>query len=176
MPFISYAQNFEDVMLWRVLKHVEHGFYVDVGAQDPDAGTVTRAFYDKGWSGINVEPVAHYHAQLCRARPRDVNLCVVCGGDDAEREFFEIPDSGLSTLDPAIADRHRAAGWKIVERRVSQRRLADIWTEYAKGDVHFLKIDAEGAEHDVLQGAMLDRHRPWIIVIEAVAPLTQQLM
>ena len=27
--FISYAQNFEDVMLWRALKHVEKGFYID---------------------------------------------------------------------------------------------------------------------------------------------------
>jgi hypothetical protein len=33
--FTSYAQNFEDVMLRRALKNVVHGFYVDVGAQDP---------------------------------------------------------------------------------------------------------------------------------------------
>jgi hypothetical protein len=32
MPFISYAQNYEDVILWRALRHVEKGFYVDVGA------------------------------------------------------------------------------------------------------------------------------------------------
>lgn len=176
MSFISYAQNFEDVMLWRALEDVGRGFYIDVGAQDPDVGSVTRAFYDKGWSGINIEPVARYHDQLGRARPRDVNLSVVCGSDESERRFFEIPDTGLSTLDPAIADRHRGAGWKVVERRVSQRRLADIWAQHVTGDVHFLKIDAEGAEQDVLHGAMLDRHRPWIIVIEAVAPLMQHPM
>ncbi len=33
--FISHAQNFEDVILWRALKHVQNGFYIDVGAQDP---------------------------------------------------------------------------------------------------------------------------------------------
>ena len=104
MSFISYAQNFEDVMLWRVLKGVGRGFYVDVGAQDPDVGSVTRAFYDKGWSGINIEPVAQYHEQLCRARPRDVNLRAVCGSDESERRFFEIPDTGLSTLDASIAE------------------------------------------------------------------------
>lgn len=32
MTFVSYAQNFEDVMLYRALKHVEKGFYIDVGA------------------------------------------------------------------------------------------------------------------------------------------------
>ena len=44
MTFISYAQNFEDVMLRRVLKHVENGFYIDVGAQDPSADSVTKLF------------------------------------------------------------------------------------------------------------------------------------
>ena len=34
-PLTSYAQNFEDVILWRALKQVKEGFYIDVGAQDP---------------------------------------------------------------------------------------------------------------------------------------------
>ena len=43
--FVSYAQNFEDVMLWRALKHVENGYYVDIGAQDPVFDSVSLAFY-----------------------------------------------------------------------------------------------------------------------------------
>ena len=35
VKFVSYAQNFEDVILWRTLKHIYEGFYIDVGAQDP---------------------------------------------------------------------------------------------------------------------------------------------
>lgn len=173
MAFISYAQNCEDVVLWRALKHVSRGFYIDVGAQDPNVDSVTRAFYDRGWSGINIEPVAKYHELLCQARPRDVNLCVAAGAGTAELNFFEIADTGLSTLDPLIAARHRAAGWNVLQRRVSQRRLADICAEHVRGDVHFLKIDVEGAEANVLVGASLDRHQPWIVVVEAVAPMTQ---
>ena len=37
MSFLSYAQNAEDVMLWRALRHVERGFWIDVGAAEPDA-------------------------------------------------------------------------------------------------------------------------------------------
>jgi hypothetical protein len=33
MSFISYAQNHEDVMLYRALREVKEGFYIDVGAQ-----------------------------------------------------------------------------------------------------------------------------------------------
>jgi len=56
MRLISYAQNFEDVMLARVFHGRKNGFYVDVGAADPINLSVTKWFYDLGWSGINVEP------------------------------------------------------------------------------------------------------------------------
>ena len=36
MPFISFAQNLEDVVLHRALSEITHGFYVDVGANSPD--------------------------------------------------------------------------------------------------------------------------------------------
>jgi len=173
MSFISYAQNFEDVMLWRALKDVDAGFYIDVGANDPDRDTVTRAFYERGWSGINLEPVASYHAQLCRARPRDINLRIVAGATESERQFHEIAETGLSTLDPEIAERHRAAGWKVQTVPVQERPLRTVWREHVRGDVHFLKIDVEGAEGAVLSGCDLRAQRPWVIVVEAMAPLTQ---
>ena len=56
--FVSYAQNYEDVILWRALKHIKNGFYVDCGAYDPNRDSVTRAFYERGWRGINIEPIA----------------------------------------------------------------------------------------------------------------------
>lgn len=65
MKLISYAQNHEDIMLWRALKSVQNGFYVDVGANDPVLDSVTKLFYDRGWSGINIEPLScHYDALM----------------------------------------------------------------------------------------------------------------
>lgn len=74
MTFISYAQNFEDVRLWRALKQFEHGFYIDVGANDPSHDSVTKTFYDHGWEGINVEPMQNYYDSLCQQRPRDTTV------------------------------------------------------------------------------------------------------
>lgn len=74
MSFLSYAQNFEDVMLHRAFRNVERGFYVDVGAFDPTHDSVTKAFYDRGWNGINIEPIPEYHARFTAERPRDINL------------------------------------------------------------------------------------------------------
>lgn len=74
MGIISYAQNFEDVILWRVLMDVKDGFYIDVGANDPIEMSVTKWFYDQGWHGINMEPSEEYFRKICKARPRDINL------------------------------------------------------------------------------------------------------
>ena len=52
MPFISYAQNFEDVMLWRTLRLFGPGFYIDIGANHPTRDSVTRSLYERGWRGI----------------------------------------------------------------------------------------------------------------------------
>ena len=74
MSFISYAQNGEDVMLTRALKHIERGFYIDVGANHPSDDSVTKAFYDRGWRGLNIEPLPEHIAQLRAARLRGINL------------------------------------------------------------------------------------------------------
>ena len=63
-------------MLWRALSGVRHGFYIDVGAGDPDRDSVTRAFYERGWHGINVDPDPGCFAALTERRERDVNLPV----------------------------------------------------------------------------------------------------
>jgi hypothetical protein len=42
--FASFAQNFEDVTLWRALRDVGQGSYIDIGAQDPETDSVSLAF------------------------------------------------------------------------------------------------------------------------------------
>jgi Methyltransferase FkbM domain len=53
------------------------------------------------------------------------------------------------------------------------RPLREICAKYVRGDIHFLKIDVEGAEKSVLQGCDFNRFRPWLLAIEATVPTTQ---
>jgi hypothetical protein len=91
--FITYAQNFEDLMLWRALHDVKVGFYIDVGAADPDEDSVTRAFYDRGWRGINIEPTPEYFEALVAARPRDITLRCLAGAALGEAELYHFADT-----------------------------------------------------------------------------------
>lgn len=170
MIFVSYAQNFEDVMLWRALRHIEYGFYIDVGAHDPESGSITKAFYDRQWRGINVEPIAKPFKALELARPRDINLQLCVGARDGEIDLFDVLPSGLATAQPGVAEMHRAAGHEVHKITVPVRRLENICQEYVSGDIHFLKIDVEGLEKDVLLGMDFSAFRPWIVVVEATIP------
>ena len=175
MTFVSFAQNYEDVILWRALGHLKSGFYVDVGAYSADEHSVTRAFYDRGWRGLNLEPNPNRNAQIKAKRDRDVNLGVAASDSNRTVKLHVVADTGLTTAEPDIADRHIASGWDVTIIDVPARTLSSILDEYLPLDqpVHFLKIDVEGHEAAVLRGLDLDRYRPWIIVVEATAPMSQ---
>ncbi len=168
MTFVSYAQNFEDVLLWRALKDVEQGCYVDVGAQHPRIDSVSQAFYDHGWRGVHVEPSPYYVAMLRDARPGDIILEAAVGSERGEVVFHNIPDTGLSTLDAQAMELARARGFAVEDISVDMILLDDV-LDGAGGTVHWLKIDVEGYETHVIRG-WTGAVRPWVLVIESTLP------
>jgi FkbM family methyltransferase len=171
MTFVSYAQNFEDVILWRSLGDIKNGFYIDIGANDPAIDSVTKAFYDKGWSGINIEPVAEYYAELKKERSRDINLQVAVGASPGEIEIWEWDIRGWATASPEVINKLLGEGHKGIPKRVPCKTLSEICEDQrVRGDIHFLKIDVEGFEDQVIQGMDFKRFRPWILIIEATVP------
>lgn len=172
MTFVSHARNFEDVLLWRALHHVEEGFYVDVGAGWPTGQSVTRAFYDRGWRGINVEPDPSLHALLLRDRPRDRNVLLAVDERPGRRPMVFFGDTGQSTLHGDVAARHVKDGRPHEVRDVEVTTLAALWAQYVPvgRSVHFLKVDVEDLDGPVLRGQDWSRNRPWIVVTEATIP------
>lgn len=175
MSFLSYAQNFEDVMLWRALGHVDGGLYVDVGAQHPRIDSVSRAFYERGWRGVHIEPVPAF-ADLLRAdRPDETVLQVALAEREGTLALNVFADTGLSTAVASYARRHEAergyAGQRI---EVPVLTMASALQPLAGKDIHWLKIDVEGFELQVLQGWDSEVLRPWVMVVEATVPNSPQ--
>ena len=175
MAIVSYSQNFEDVMLWRALKVVENGFYVDVGANEPEHFSVTKLFYDNNWNGINIEPVPKVFKMLEEERKNDINLNIAISAQTKEINLFisNIYDKGLSTTNVNVVEESKykdSFNEKIV---IEAKTLDEVFEENNVSEVHFLKVDVEGAEKDVLESFSFEEIRPWIIVIEATKPTTQ---
>ncbi|MEF3074304.1 FkbM family methyltransferase [Methylobacter sp. Wu1] len=171
MSFVSYAQNFEDVMLWRALKHVQNGVYVDVGAQHPVVDSVSKAFYEHGWHGIHIEPVPAYAELLRKDRPDETVLQVALADVEGMLELNVIPDTGLSTAVDEYAQLHRIERGYVPQRIQVPVLTLKTATESLMGkDVHWLKIDVEGLEEQVLKGWDSQVLRPWVMVVEATIP------
>jgi len=170
VPLISYAQNFEDVLLWRALDGIPQGLYIDVGAQDPTIDSVSRAFYEHGWRGIHVDANASYCDLLRRDRPDEQVIQAAMGAEPGLLTFYEFPGTGLSTALESIADQHREAGWPVTITQVPCLTLDALFDSIGPKEVHWLKIDVEGYERFVIEGWRNSPTRPWIILVEAVAP------
>lgn len=170
--FISYAQNFEDVLLWRALKHVEQGFYIDIGAHDPDVHSVSRAFFERGWKGLHVEPVARHADALRAARPGDEVVQAAIAPTEGSIPFYDIPDTGLSTGKEDIARLHERSGFDARRIDVPSIRLSTLLDRCAAQEVHWLKIDVEDMERDVIESWSPSPVRPWIVVVESTVPLS----
>jgi FkbM family methyltransferase len=167
MGFISYAQNNEDAMLNRIFGRQQVGFYVDVGASHPVEGSVTKLFYDRGWSGINVEPSSIFD-KLAAERPRDVNLRMAVLDWQGVVPFREnTTDLGMSHV---VDDGDFGC-------TVPCDTLPAIIAKHAVGrPIDFIKIDVEGVESAIVRSTDWRRVRPRVLVIEATKPWSSVLV
>jgi len=170
---VSYAQNAEDVRVWRAFASRGEGLtYVDVGANEPRHLSITASLSDLGWRGLLIEADPELAAELRIHRPGDTVVECAAAAGAGELTFFRVPGTGLGTLDAEEAQAARARGFAVDEVVVPTAELDTILDAHHLGDVHFMSIDVEGAESIVLQGLSLERHRPWVLCVEAVLPGT----
>ena len=164
---MTYAQDNEDVILASILKGVKEGFYVDVGANSPDFYSVTKLFYEQGWSGINIEPLPDEFNELCAKRERDINLNIGIGNTPGTMTLYL--DNMCSTLsDKVVEDNHLEDKPTL---QIEVRTLTDVLNEVKPKEIHFMKIDVEGFEKQVLEG-MDWNYRPWVFCMESTKPNT----
>jgi FkbM family methyltransferase len=140
------------------------GFFVDVGANQPQTGSQTWALEQRGWSGVLVEPQPDL-ADALRLERRAKVYAVACSSPANAGKTLQLHLAGVhSSLSPHFY----AAG---MERKgsidVPVMTLDQILNDaQAPAPIDFLSIDVEGHEMDVLSGFDLARWRPRLILVE----------
>lgn len=167
--FLSFAQELEDLIIYNALRNVKDGFYIDVGANDPWWISVTKALYEKGWHGINIEPQLDSYQNLCQDRPRDINLQIGCADRDGE---LTLHGSGAmaSFVTNDSENGNEAQSNSFFVPVLTLKSVCDTYCHAQT--IHVLKIDVEGFEKEVLEGMDFVNYRPWLIVVEATEPGT----
>jgi FkbM family methyltransferase len=140
------------------------GFFVEVGANEPQNGSQTWQFEQAGWNGILVEPQPDLAEGLRQTRRARVFAAACSGPDNAGRTMpFHVsgPHSSLNSMLAVTG----VVAHTIID--VPVRTLDDILHEAgAPAPIDFVSIDVEGHEVEVLRGFDLNRWRPRLILIE----------
>lgn len=165
---VTYAQYNEDIILGAILHNIDKGYYVDVGANHEEYHSVTKYFYNKGWNGINIEPIPRLIKEFNKKRPRDINLAVAVSNKKGSLELREYPEyDGFSTLSAESKNDPDKKELPYIDYIVPVDTLESIFAEHKVKKIDFLKIDVEGYESEVLQSNNWTKYRPTVICIEA---------
>jgi FkbM family methyltransferase len=169
----AYTQNGEDLLPIRVHRDVTNDLHVDIGAYEPETGSVAKAFYERGWPGINIEPGPLF-SKLAEARPRGINLRLAVRDDSGRFLFCPHPVSlGLSRVAPSPAGGEPGRDSCAVPRETFENILA------ARAHIRqpqFIKIDAEGAESAMINSTNWRIVRPLVLVFRATLPMAKRLV
>ncbi len=140
------------------------GYFVDVGANDPEVGSQTWHLEKLGWRGVLVEPQPWLARKLKERRSASVFACA-CSSPENAGKMLPLQVAGFFSslnLDFFVAGMRKD---EIIE--VPVRTLDDILEEAnAPSPIDLLSIDVESHEVDVLNGLTLTRWQPRLIFIE----------
>jgi len=140
------------------------GYFVEVGANEPQLRSQTWHLEQAGWTGVLVEPQPELANKL-RASRRARVFAVACSApEDAGRTLPLHVAGPLSSLDRTQMA-PGAAPKMVIE--VPVRTLDSVLEEAgAPENFDFLSIDVEGHEIAVLRGFDIARWRPRLILLE----------
>ncbi len=153
--------------------------YVDVGAAHPFALSNTYLMYSLGGSGVLIDPDPDHVAHLSDARPRDTAILAGVAFDERHQGTlirFQTPVFNTFSEEQAAKVVAASKTWGQGQEQTIRDRIEVTLVPLDEilarmGTVHFLSIDAEGVDFQILKSIDFSKNRPWMICIEASRPI-----
>jgi FkbM family methyltransferase len=156
-----YSQLGQDKwILGKVFPDVADGYFVDVGAWDAEELSNSKALEERGWTGICVEPFPrNWKNRTCQLFKEVVY--------DRKGDVVRFRQSDvLGGIDQHI-NSHRAEVQRDPVVELTTTTLGDIFERAnAPHFIHFVSIDTEGSELEILKGLPFDRYAVGAFAIE----------
>jgi FkbM family methyltransferase len=176
MPTYYSHDDQDRILNEEVFCGMRNGVFVDVGAHDGISFSNTLMFErELGWTGLCIEPNPDVVPRLLDNRSATC-LKIAIAGREGRLPFVKVEGaemlSGLSQrMDPRHRDRIKReteehnASYSVLE--VSVRPLASVLAEHRISEIHYLSVDTEGSEADVLGSIDFDAVMVHAITVEA---------
>jgi FkbM family methyltransferase len=177
---MSYGQESEDLLLWRLFQGKKSGFFVDVGAHHPMRFSNTFSLYQAGWRGINIDATPLSMAAFKALRPADINLELGIGEQQNVLTYYRFNEPALNTFSEKIMEQHseNPLFYVVEQHQIEVFPLAQILEKHLPSEIKsidLLTIDVEGLDLEVLTSNNWDKFRPKIIVVESFITDLEQL-
>jgi FkbM family methyltransferase len=170
---LSFSQCGEDLIVAHLMEalQISKPTYLDIGAHHPSRLNNTYLFYLKGSRGVCVEPDPELFAELRAKRRRDTCLKMGIGFDHRENaDFYIMSSNTLSTFSKEEAQRYESYGQQRVLRVIntSLESINAVIKQYFKKAPHFISLDTEGLDFQILKSLDFTQYRPEVFCVETL--------
>jgi FkbM family methyltransferase len=144
-----------------------NGRFLDIGAWQPVVFSNTRALFERGWSGVMIEPSPTPMEALLREygnEPR-ITLVQACVGLTTSMAKLHVTQDALSTTDLAHKAAWQEKGGYYGSMMVPQVTLAELFAVFP-ADFDFVSIDTEGNSVELLKEMFRLGVHPWCVCFE----------
>lgn len=172
----SYSQCGEDILVECALStlKINKPSYIDIGTNHPIFQNNTFLFYQKGGSGLCIEPNPELFKVVKDTRGRDICLNVgIATFDSDSLSFYIMSSGGLSTFAKSEAEKYvkeNNYGAQKIEKIINVPVIAvnSILKSYFPDGLDIMSLDAEGYDFDILKSLDFEKHRPKVICVETL--------
>jgi FkbM family methyltransferase len=143
-----------------VFPGVKDGYFVDIGAADGVLHSNTKALEDLGWTGVAIEPFpTNWSSRRC------LLFKEVVSGRKGDTVTFRVSGE-LSGIETTLG-LHRGVAAEARAVTLTTTTMADVLERAgAPKFIHYVSLDVEGAEYDVLLGFPFSTHQVGAFTIE----------
>lgn len=162
---MSYSQYNEEGFI--LANTPDAGRFLDVGAWNAKQFSNTRALYEKGWSGVMIEPSPEPFLGLLKEYGKEPRIDLLCAAMGFEREGIVILHAtadAVSTTDEAVHALWKDAGGYYGKFWTPIVTWNKIMTQF--GRFEFVNLDAEGISVDLLHALLATEMMPACICVE----------
>jgi len=136
--------------------------FVEAGGSDPIDQNNTKFLEENGWKGLVVEPKTNFNRAYSIVRPKTIleNFVLVnkdYTGDKISGDFNDYMMGGLINI-------FNKPNWSPQEYPcITLQKLLD---KHNINEIHFLSLDTEGSEKDILYGIDFEKTFIHLIIVE----------
>lgn len=162
-----YSQHNEEKHILRAVQHVHNGRFLDIGAWNAKKFSNTRALYERGWSGVMIEPSPEPFIGLLKEYGQEERITLIHAaiGFDRNCQRMYASADGVSTASETVYAIWKDATTYDGRFWTPTLTIPELTLQFG-GGFEFVNFDAEGFSVPIFEQYIALGHRPICVCVE----------